>query len=89
MMSSTFLPSISDMQSFGFPYGLQTVKPIFQGPPDALASFWATRKNQKTGRETREKSKAATGNKGPITTAFAKISPTKVQAKIALVVKGY
>jgi hypothetical protein len=39
-------------------------------------------KNQKSGKENREKSKAATGNRERIIRAFAKISPTSLHPEL-------
>ena len=58
-------------------YRIQTVKAIFQGFPGELASFWVIRKNQKSGKENREKSRASTVNRELKTTACANIAPTK------------
>jgi hypothetical protein len=70
-------------------YRLQTVKAIFKGFPDELASFWVIRKNQKAEKNKRRKSNTQAEDPSPIKAAFAKIAPTTVQRRAASDVEDY
>ena len=88
-MRSAFLPQHSDRQTLALTYRLQTVKAFFQGYCDELGSFWTSRKNQKSGKENRKESKAATGNKGSFLQARRKIAPTIVESRDSWGIEDY